>query len=123
MGRDADDAAIKKGYRKMAVKWHPDKHAGKGEVERATAEEKFKGIAEAFEVLSDKDKRAIYDQFGRAVKNFTEKPTINGVTRANPFGNGPTGSDNLLAKIGASRKFRPEKESFEVGLRDKRAMW
>lgn len=62
--RDADEAELKKAYKKCAIKWHPDKHAGKGEVERATAEEKFKGIAEAFEVLSDKDKRAIYDQFG-----------------------------------------------------------
>jgi len=62
--RDADDDAIKKAYKKMAIKWHPDKHASKSDAQRSEAEENFKDIAEAMEVLSDKNKRAIYDQFG-----------------------------------------------------------
>ncbi len=56
-GATADE--IKKAYRKMAIKYHPDKNPGDKE-----AEEKFKEAAEAYDVLSDADKRARYDQFG-----------------------------------------------------------
>jgi curved DNA-binding protein len=52
---------IKKAYRKLAVKWHPDKNPG-----NKSAEEKFKKISEAYAVLSDPNKRAQYDQFGSA---------------------------------------------------------
>ncbi|KZT01374.1 DnaJ-domain-containing protein [Laetiporus sulphureus 93-53] len=57
--KDASDEEIKKAYKKMALKWHPDRNSGS---EQASV--KFKEISEAFEVLSDKQKRAIYDQFG-----------------------------------------------------------
>ncbi|CDO71842.1 hypothetical protein BN946_scf184939.g66 [Trametes cinnabarina] len=59
VSRDASDDDIKKAYKKMALKWHPDRNSGSEE-----ASKKFKEISEAFEVLSDKQKRAIYDQFG-----------------------------------------------------------
>ena len=58
-GASADE--IKKAYRKLAVKYHPDKNPGNKE-----AEEKFKEAAEAYSVLSDADKRARYDQFGHS---------------------------------------------------------
>lgn len=61
-GASADD--IKKAYRKLAVKWHPDKWSNSTEAEKKTAEEKFKELAEAYDVLSDDNKRARYDQFG-----------------------------------------------------------
>lgn len=62
--KDATDEELKKLYRKLAVKYHPDHQAGKTEAEKKEAEEKFKEINEAYEVLSDKEKRQHYDNFG-----------------------------------------------------------
>ncbi len=59
VAKDASAADIKKAYRKLALKYHPDKNPGDKE-----AEEKFKEAAEAYDVLSNQDKRAKYDQFG-----------------------------------------------------------
>jgi molecular chaperone DnaJ len=61
LARNADLSEIKKAYRKAAVRFHPDKNPGD-----ASAEERFKEAAEAYAVLSDPEKRRIYDQFGRA---------------------------------------------------------
>ncbi len=58
--RDASGAEIKKAYRKLAVRYHPDKNPGDTE-----AEEKFKAINEAYEVLSNDEKRQIYDRYGK----------------------------------------------------------
>lgn len=59
--RGADDASIKKAYRQLAKKYHPDMNPGDAE-----AEKKFKEASEAYAVLSDPDKRRQYDQFGHA---------------------------------------------------------
>jgi molecular chaperone DnaJ len=59
VARDASQADLKKAYRKLAINYHPDKNPGNKE-----AEDKFKEAAEAYEVLSDGNKRQIYDQFG-----------------------------------------------------------
>ena len=64
VSRDASPDEIKKAYRKLAVKYHPDKNPG-----NAAAEEKFKGASNAYEVLSDPKKRQIYNQRGHAGVN------------------------------------------------------
>ncbi|HVH68559.1 MAG TPA: molecular chaperone DnaJ [Gemmatimonadales bacterium] len=61
--RDADDGAIKKAYRRLAMQHHPDRV---GPNEKKAAEERFKEITEAYEVLRDPEKRAIYDRYGAA---------------------------------------------------------
>jgi DnaJ family protein B protein 4 len=60
VGRTASDDELKKAYRKLAMKWHPDKNPNN----KKEADAKFKQIAEAYEVLSDPQKRAIYNQAG-----------------------------------------------------------
>ena len=61
ISKGASQDEIKKAYRKMAIKYHPDKNP-----DDKTAEEKFKEAAEAYEILSDADKRARYDRYGHA---------------------------------------------------------
>src|SRR5947207_5507339 len=93
LGRDASEEEIKKAYRKFALKYHPDKNPGD-----KSAEESFKEIGEAYEALSDPQKRAAYDQYGHAAFD----PRMRG-TRAGgfhdpfdifreAFGGGSTGS-------------------------------
>ena len=77
--KTASGEEIKKAYRKMAIKYHPDKNPGD-----TVAEEKFKEAAEAYEVLSDSNKRARYDQFGHA-----------GVGGNGGFGGGFSGGMNM----------------------------
>ena len=71
VSKNASADEIKKAYRKMAIKYHPDKNPGDKE-----AEEKFKEAAEAYDVLSDSEKRQKYDQFGHSMGG------------GNPFGGG-----------------------------------
>ena len=78
--KGASEDEIKKAYRTQAKKYHPDLHPGD-----KTCEEKFKEVNEAYEVLSDKDKKARYDQFGHAGvdPNFGA-----GAAGGSPFGQG-----------------------------------
>jgi len=99
----ADD--IKKAYRKLALKWHPDRHKGKAQ---AAAEVRFKQISEAYEVLSDSEKRSKYDRFGEHWKHGQEFAAPGGGFGgagggARGFGGGPGG-----AGAGGGRTLTPE---------------
>src|SRR5258708_5913203 len=63
ISRNATADDIKKAYRKLALKWHPDKNPDK----REESERRFKQIAEAYEVLSDDKKRILYNEFGNTI--------------------------------------------------------
>ena len=81
VAKNASESDIKKAYRKAAMKYHPDKFANSSDAEKKDAEEKFKEINEAYEILSDAQKKAAYDQYGHAAFE-------NGAGGAGGFGGG-----------------------------------
>lgn len=84
VAKNADAAEIKKAYRKLALQYHPDRNPGNKE-----AEEKFKEAAEAYDVLSNEEKRRRYDQFGHA-----------GMGGAGGFGGSGMSMDDIFAHFG-----------------------
>ena len=75
INKDADEAAIKKAYRGLAMKYHPDKNPGD-----AQAAEKMKELNEAYAVLSDRNKRGLYDTYGHAgLEGYTQEDIFRGV--------------------------------------------
>jgi molecular chaperone DnaJ len=81
VGRDASEDDLKKAYRKLAMRWHPDRNQGDKQ-----AEARFKELNEAYDVLKDGEKRAAYDRFGHAAFDSAAGGGPNG-----PFGAGATG--------------------------------
>lgn len=81
VGKDASAADIKKAYRKLALQYHPDKNP-----DDKAAEEKFKELGEAYEILSDDQKKAAYDRYGhRAFSHGTGPAAGGGFGGADPF--------------------------------------
>lgn len=85
--RNASEVEIKKAYRKLALKYHPDKNPGDH-----TAEDKFKEAAEAYEVLSNADKKAKYDRYGHA--------GLGGASGGGGFGGGGMSMDDIFSNFG-----------------------
>ncbi len=83
VARDATDADIKKAYHKLVMKYHPDKNPGD-----KSAEEKFKEVNNAFDILKDPQKRAAYDRFGDAAFAGGNGASAGAGFGGNPFGNG-----------------------------------
>lgn len=107
--RNADNAAIKKAYRKLAQKYHPDKNPGD-----TKAEEKFKQITAAYAVLSDPEKRRQYDQFGDTGfhQRFSQEDIFRNMNFGDIFGGfGNSAGEDLFSQLfgGArsSRQHRP----------------
>ena len=104
---------IKKAYRQLAIKYHPDKNPGNKE-----AEEKFKEAAEAYSVLSDKDKRAKYDQFGHAGLGGQPGPDFSGGfgdlndILNNLFGGGFGGFSGGFGGFGGGRSQGPQQKVY-----------
>ena len=84
VSKSANESEIKKAYRKMALKYHPDKNP-----DDKASEDKFKEAAEAYEVLSDSDKRSKYDRFGHA-----------GMSGGSGFGGGGMNMDDIFSQFG-----------------------
>src|SRR5688572_24812125 len=79
VGRSASDDDIRKAYRRLARKHHPDLNPGD-----KSAEEKFKNVQEAYDILSDPKKKQMYDQYGF----YSENGTPGGTGAGGPFGGG-----------------------------------
>jgi molecular chaperone DnaJ len=118
VSRKASDKEIKSAYRKLARKWHPDVNPGNAE-----AEERFKRISQAYEVISDAEKRAKYDQYGQAWQQAQQTGSWQGGDFGNfvyqtygagsfsdlfgdlfgQFRTGPTGRSAARAQVGPER--------------------
>ena len=108
ISKSATNTEIKKAYRKLAIKYHPDKNPGNSE-----AEEKFKEISEAYEVLSDPKKKEIYDKYGKDAVQGNGGPQMNPFDIFNEiFGGGgmpgmPPGVNIHMGGMGGPFGFHP----------------
>lgn len=102
--RKATEDDLKKAYRKLAMKWHPDKNPSN----KKEAEAKFKQISEAYDVLSDSQKRAVYDQYGEeGLKGGVPPPDAGGPGGASYFSTGggpqfrfnPRSADDIFSEF------------------------
>jgi len=138
VSKDASEEEIKKAYRKLAMKFHPDAH--QEEEKKKKAEEKFKEISEAYEVLADKEKRERYDRYGHAGvssdfgsggfnwQNFSHFDDIRDIF--GEFGFGGMGGGSILemffgggAGRGGRRQQRGENLIYEMELEFKEAVF
>jgi len=107
--RDADKSTIKKAYRKMAMKYHPDKNPGDSK-----AEENFKTVNEAYQVLSDQEKRSIYDRYGK--DGLEGHGQGGGFSRGGGFDDLGSIFEEMFGGGGFSRGKRKQQKSYNYNL-------
>lgn len=97
--RNASEEDLKKSYKRLAMKWHPDKNSEN----KKEAEAKFKTISEAYDVLSDPQKRQIYDLYGEEGLKSGQFSTASPTSAANASGRGfrfsPRNADDIFAEF------------------------
>ena len=122
VARNATDEEIKKAYRKLAMKYHPDRNQ-----DNPSAEEKFKEVKEAYEMLSDPDKRAAYDQYGHAGvdPNMGAGGFGGGFGGGSPFGDFGDIFGDIFGNMGGARQRGPQvyrgsdlRYTMEISLED-----
>ena len=112
IGKQADEKEIKKAYRKLAKKYHPDTNPND-----KTAEQKFKEVTEAYNVLSDPEKKKLYDQFGFAALDETGGARASGTGAGGGssfyggFGNGGFGAGSYRSDDGTYHEFHFDSSS------------
>lgn len=113
VAKNATDEEIKKAYRKLALKYHPDKISSSDEKTKKESEDKFKEISEAYSILSDKKKRQQYDTFGTIDGSFENN--MSGMSaedimaefmRSNPFGFGGFGFSQKQPTNGTDKRIK-----------------
>lgn len=92
VSRSASEEEIQKAYRKLARKYHPDLHVDADQKERERAKQQFQKVQQAYDVLSDSEKRQMYDQLGPDFEKMGGNP-FGGGRGGNPFGGGAGGID------------------------------
>lgn len=110
VSKGASDSEIKKAYRKMAMKYHPDRHKGEKQTE-----EKFKQISEAYAVLSDNKKRKQYDMFGAEGFNqrFSQEDIFRNVDIDSIFGDFDFNIGDMFGDLFGNRKQSSRRSSFD----------
>ncbi|MGD0731432.1 MAG: molecular chaperone DnaJ [Terracidiphilus sp.] len=114
VSRDASDQELKSAYRKLALKYHPDRNPGDH-----AAEERFKEASEAYQVLCDPDKRAAYDRYGHAglgSQGFGSNPFAGGVDIGDIFGDLFGEMFNVGGAQRASRQKRGDDLRFDLAV-------
>src|ERR1035437_8481426 len=106
--RTADEETIKKAFRQLAMKHHPDKNPGDKD-----AEERFKKINEAYEVLSDSKKRQEYDEFGSVDRNTSG---FHANMHHNPFGAGAYSFNSFIHNYNINSSGRPRSKTINKDI-------
>lgn len=116
VGRNASEDDLRKAYKRLAMRWHPDKNPDT----KAEAEAKFKQISEAFEVLSDTQKRAIYDQYGE--EGLKEFPSSESGGRTSSVGRqrfNARSAEDLFSEVFGKMSLNPGMRSASFNTRPK----
>lgn len=116
VSRNATEDELKKAYRKLSLKYHPDRQGNKSDKEKKEAEEKFKEISMAYSVLSDADKRNRYDRFGTIDDNMMDGSGFDMGDLFKRMMSGFGGFGDMFGDFGGQRNQQQEAQSIQVSI-------